>query len=155
MDKLKILIDTSVVSNLYAPEVPHLEAEALEFWGDVKAGKYEVYISSVLFQENEACPEPKRTKIREFIADIDYILIDAENSLEISKIENEIIKQGILTENHRNDCTHIACAVVAGCDVIVSWNFKHMVKRKTINGIRAINLLNGFKLIDILPPPAL
>jgi predicted nucleic acid-binding protein len=153
--KLKILIDTSVVSNLYAPEVPHLEAEALEFWEDVKAGKYEVYLSSTLFEELEECKEPKRSIIRKFITEIEFNLVNVADNSDIAKIVNEIINQCILTENNLDDCTHIACAVVSGCDVIVSNNFKHMVKRKTINGVRAINILKGFKHIDILPPPAL
>jgi predicted nucleic acid-binding protein len=155
MDKLKILIDTSVVSNLYAPEIPELEAEALRFWADVKAEKYDVYLSSVLFEELDECREPKQTLVKEFLTGLKFNLIEAENNDEIAKIENEIIKQNLITENHINDCTHIACAIFAGCDVIVSWNFRHMVKRRIINGVRAITLLYGFKTIDILPPTAL
>lgn len=38
-------------------------------------------------------------------------------------------------------------------DVIVSWNFKHMVRMKTILGVRAVNAEMGyFKLIEIVSP---
>jgi predicted nucleic acid-binding protein len=153
--KLKILIDTSVVCNLYAPDIPEIEAETWRFWDDVKAGKYEVYLSSTLFKELEDCKEPKRSIVRDFLTEIKFNLIEAEGNDEISEIENEIIKQKIITENHRDDCSHIACAVVAGCDIIVSWNCRHIVRRKTINGVRAINLLHGFKSIDIYQPSEL
>jgi predicted nucleic acid-binding protein len=155
MEKLKILIDTSVVCNLYAPEIPDKQEDTLRFWEDVKAGKYEVYLSSTLFKELEDCKEPKKSIFRNFLTEINFNIIEAEGNDEISKIENEIIKQNIITENHRDDCSHIACAVIAGCDIIVSWNCRHIVRRKTINGVRAINLLHGYKSIDIYQPSEL
>jgi predicted nucleic acid-binding protein len=155
MEKLKLLIDTSVVSNLYAPEIPQIEADTLMFWEDVKAGKYDVYLATTLFDELGNCPEPKRTRIRKFIAEIKYNLVDAKGDLKISKIIDEIINNNILSENSRDDCSHIACALVSGCDIIVSWNFKHMVKWKTINGVRKISLSKRHKLIDIYSPTTL
>lgn len=46
-------------------------------------------------------------------------------------------------------------AVVNDCDCIISWNFKHIVNIKTIQGIRAITNLEGYKNIDILSPTVL
>ena len=51
-----------------------------------------------------------------------------------------------------DDCTHIGVALSNQLDYIVSWNFKHMVNVKTVNGVRAISILNGYKTIDLVSP---
>ena len=43
-------------------------------------------------------------------------------------------------------------AVLNECDVIISWNFKHLVNIKTIQGVRKITQLKGFKDIEIINP---
>jgi len=72
-------------------------------------------------------------------------------------IQNEIInlanlyRKEILT-NEINDTIHIACASFNKLDIIVSWNFKHIVNFKTINSIHKINKENKFNIIEILSP---
>lgn len=58
-------------------------------------------------------------------------------------------------QNVKNDCQHIAAAVVTECNCIISWNFKHQRNIKTIHGVRAITNLTGYKPIDILSPTVL
>lgn len=43
-------------------------------------------------------------------------------------------------------------ATVAGADIVVSWNFKHIVHFEKIAGYNAVNLLNGYKSIAIFSP---
>ena len=42
--------------------------------------------------------------------------------------------------------------MINGCDIITSWNFKHIVNIQTINGTRTISQLKGYKDINILNP---
>ena len=70
-------------------------------------------------------------------------------------LANEIIKLGILTQKSIEDCQHIAIAIENDCDVIISWNFKHMVNIRTVKGIRAISSLKGYKTIEIMTPETL
>ena len=51
-----------------------------------------------------------------------------------------------------DDATHVAAASVLGCTAIVSWNFKHMVKLKTIVGVTGVNRLMGYGEIEIITP---
>ena len=60
-----------------------------------------------------------------------------------------------LKEKHIDDCRHIAGAIVSGCDVIVSWNFKHIVNYKTQMGVKAVTALEGYKELLIYTPAAL
>jgi hypothetical protein len=48
-----------------------------------------------------------------------------------------------------NDRLHIAAAMTEGCHIIVSWNFKHLVNIRTIDGIRVIAALNNYNPVDI------
>jgi len=50
------------------------------------------------------------------------------------------------------DCFHIAFATIHNTDVLVSWNFKHIVNLQRKTGYNAINLINGYKPIEIFTP---
>lgn len=61
----------------------------------------------------------------------------------------------MLKEKSRDDLRHISLAVIAECDYIISWNFKHFVNIRTINKVQAVNKLVGYHDISILPPSML
>ena len=73
----------------------------------------------------------------------------------ISATVIKIVEAGILSRKSMDDCQHIASAILADCDVIVSWNFKHIANLKTIRGIKIITALEGYKDILLYPPTAL
>ena len=62
---------------------------------------------------------------------------------------------GILTKKSYDDCQHIGAAIVSECDCIISWNFKHIVNVKTIQGVKAVTTYEGYKDLMIYPPSAL
>lgn len=71
---------------------------------------------------------------------------------QINNLAHEIIKQNILTSKSFDDCLHIAYAILSNCDIILSWDFKHMVNLKTITGIRCITYAKRYNSIDIYAP---
>jgi predicted nucleic acid-binding protein len=151
--KLKLYLDTSVISHLFAEDTPDKMGDTLRLWDEIKMGLYDVFISDVVIEEVMRCPQPKQDILFEHLAEIDYSR--EEITVEINELATQIIKLGILKEKSRDDCLHIATAVVSQCDYILSWNFKHMVNVKTINGVRAITNLCGYKNIDIIQPTML
>ncbi|RKI39144.1 hypothetical protein D7V86_21280 [bacterium D16-51] len=58
-------------------------------------------------------------------------------------------------EKSFDDCQHIAAAILAGCDIIISWNFKHIVNVKTVKSVKVITTLEGYKDLLIYPPSVL
>lgn len=153
MRKLKVYLDTSVISHLLQEDVPEKMADTLQLWDMFKDGKYEVYLSTVTLEEVSACPEPKRSALRDYMGQIDFMILDVTE--EVSEVAQKIIDIGILNQKCFDDCQHIGAAVVNNCDCIISWNFKHIVNIKTIHGVRAITNLIGYKAIDILSPSVL
>ena len=77
---------------------------------------------------------------------------ELEITEEIKMLANKYIEQGIIPLKYEDDALHIAIASVNGLDIIVSWNFKHIVKAKTKREVAGINLLLGYKEIDIYSP---
>jgi len=51
---------------------------------------------------------------------------------------------------HIEDAVHIAVTTVNSLDILVSWNFEHIVKLKTKREVNAINVLLGYNQIEIV-----
>ena len=153
MRKLKVYLDTSVISHLLQEDVPEKMADTRQLWEMFKAGKYDVYLSTVTLREIEKCSEPKKTQLIDHLNEIRFTTLDITE--DITNVAKKIIEMGILTQKSFDDCQHIGAAVINECNCIISWNFKHIVNIKTIHGVRAITNLTGYKTIDILSPTVL
>lgn len=153
MRKLKIYIDTSVISNLTADDAPEQKEYSLKLWKEIKDSVYEVYISGLVLVEIQRCPEPKRTILNEYLTEIQYKDIQLDE--ETAQIAREYIEAGIIPVKYEEDALHIAAAVIHNCNAVVSWNFKHMVKLKTIIGVNGINKGMGYGEIEIISPLSL
>jgi hypothetical protein len=58
----------------------------------------------------------------------------------------------VLGPRYRADMLHIALATVAEVDLLVSWNFKHIVRFDKIRLFNAANLEQGYKPLVIHSP---
>lgn len=153
MRKLKVYLDTSVISYLSQEDAPERMKDTLELWKDFVNEKYEIYLSQVTIDEIEKCSEPKRSILYDYLSDVEYTKLEINE--EIVELAQKIIDMGILKPKSFDDCQHIAAAVINACDCIISWNFRHIVNIKTIRGVRAITNLEGYKGIDIINPSVL
>ena len=150
MNKIKIYLDTSVISHLEAEETPEKMQDTVDLWQELIRGQYIVTISDLTIVELSQCPEPKRTLLFEHLSAIDFV--EVREIPESITLADEYIKYGVLNPKSRDDCRHIAIATITGCKYIVSWNFKHFVNIKTINKVQAVNKLMNYNEINILPP---
>lgn len=152
--KTKIYLDTSVLSYLKQDDSPERTAATNSFWEELKnRDDLDIYLSDVTIAELSECYEPKRSFMQEKLKEIQFTLLEKDDEAE--RLASQIIELGILTDKSHDDCLHIAIAVLESCNYIVSWNFKHLVNVKTINGVRAITNLKGFAPIDIITPEML
>lgn len=70
----------------------------------------------------------------------------------IIQLAENYLKQKIISEKCREDALHIATATILKIDVLVSWNFKHIVNINRIKRFNGVNLLNGYNTIEIRSP---
>lgn len=152
-NKLKVYLDTSVISYLDQIDAPEKMLETRQLWNLLKQGKYDIYISDIVLEELAECNEDKQVLLGKYLQEIQYTLIEtSEKTIDLAE---KIINFGVLKQKSYEDCQHIAAAILAGCDLITSWNFKHIVNVKTIRGIKIITTAEGYKDLMIYPPTAL
>jgi len=147
--KPRIYIDSSVIGGYFDEEFKELTKR---FFDKVLAREYYVYFSEV--NETELILAPKH--IRELKERIPqdcyrYIELDAESK----HLADNYVKEKVLGRGSYNDAYHIALASVNRLDVLVSWNFKHIVNYNKIKLFNSINLKLGYPLIDIRTPAEL
>ena len=155
MKKLKIYLDTSAIG--YLDEQTSLKEmnDMLALWDKIKLHEYDVALSEITLIEINGNKNLEKVKtLVRFLSEIPYDTLEVNE--EVNRIAALVKSNGLLTsDKHQNDRLHIGCAVVYGCDILVSLNFKHLVNVKTIKGVRGIASLGGYGNIDIVPPTML
>ncbi|GHS92124.1 hypothetical protein FACS1894139_09310 [Planctomycetales bacterium] len=154
MKKLKIYLDTSVVSMLDQQDAPERMAQTHQLWDKIKGDKFDVVISDVVLREINDCDSAKRRVLLRYLAEIKYQEIATDTAVMITVAE-QFVDFGILKQKSIDDCRHIAAAIVSDCDVIVSWNFRHIVNHKTITGVKTLARLNNYGDMLVYAPTVL
>lgn len=150
MKKLKIFLDTSVYSALFDERDLSRQKQTQDFWKDIE--EYELYYSDINIEEIDAVINEKlKEKLKALLMKGQKI----EISKEVNNLTIKYIKESLIPEKYENDALLVALTSVHSLDILVSWNFKHLVKRKTRIGVNLINLKEGYKSIEILAPPEL
>lgn len=67
-------------------------------------------------------------------------------------LAEQYIRQEVVSHRMLADALHIAVATIAKVDVLVSWNFKHIVNLDRIHGFNAVNLRLGYAMSEIRSP---
>ena len=144
--KLKIYLDTSV-PNAYVDDKNPVRQEATKgLW--TRLNQYEVFISDLLVEEIEAIGDKiKKNHLLDLIKGFERL---PNTGKEIESLAEEYVRNGIIPVKHIEDAIHIAVATVYSIDVLVSWNFEHIVKLKTKREVNAINVLLGYNQLEII-----
>jgi len=116
---------------------------------DIENGLFRGVISDIVEAEIADSPENVREQFLEFFKINPEILKVNEEAIALVEI---YLEHKILSEKFRNDMLHIALATVADVDILVSWNFRHIVRHDKIRQFNAINLSQGYHVINIYSP---
>jgi predicted nucleic acid-binding protein len=144
--KLRIYVDTSVVGGCFDDE---FDEASLALFDEIKAGKFILVISSLTTKELKQAPEKVRKVLAELPSEMVEIIPDYP---EIIQLRDAYLSANVVGPASSADAQHIAAASVAEVDMVVSWNFKHIVHYDKIAGYHSVNLLNGYKQILIYSP---
>ena len=143
---LRIYVDTSVIGGCFDAEFSSWSRGLMQ---DFRLGTFRPVLSEVTAAEIRPAPEPVRLQYAELLsADAEMIDVNDE-SLDLMDAYQT---REVLAPRFRNDMLHIALATVADVDVLVSWNFRHVVRLEKIRLFNAINLELGYKSIQIRSP---
>ncbi|MFQ5897862.1 MAG: PIN domain-containing protein [Candidatus Methylomirabilia bacterium] len=146
--KLGIYLDTSVVSAYVDDRLSERKQATVEFWGRLR--DYEVAISELTLTEIQATGAPE---VREQMTRLVHPFSVLPTEEETRRLAQEYVRRGVFSPGTTEDSLHVAVAVVSRQDILVSWNFRHLVNRRRRALINEVNILMGYPTIEILAPP--
>jgi hypothetical protein len=142
----RVYIDTSVVGGNFDKE---FSEDTLPFFKRVMNGEITIIVSDLLEAELLRAPE--------FVKELlDNLPETSKETIKLSEeaimLADKYIEAKVVGRTSRADCQHIAIATLCHADVLVSWNFKHIVNLDRIRGYNGINFQNGYQMIEIRTP---
>ena len=144
MKILRIYIENSVIGGYFDEE---FKENTQKLFDKFKNGIYKPIISSHVIAELEnGAPEHIIENLKTL--DFEEYLVNDE----MIKLAEKYIEQKIVSENYYSDALHIAVATVTGVDVLVSWNFKHIVNLNKIKMFNSVNIKEGYNILEIRSP---
>ena len=146
MKKLRVYLDTSVIGGCFDEEFANSSNGLMK---DFRLGHFIPVLSGAVAAEIEGAPP--------MVQEIYYELIDS--GAEMIEVNEEVIrllelfrKAKILSQKFEKDMTHIALAMVHEVDVLVSWNFRHIVHFDKIRQFNHTGRRAGYDPIAIYSP---
>ena len=108
-----------------------------------------IIVSDVLEQEVNKAPQ----RVRDFLGSFSESQIERIiSTVESNKLATQYVTENVVGESSLDDCRHIALATLAHADVLVSWNFKHIVNVDRIRGYNSVNEKQWYPRIEIRTP---
>lgn len=148
--KQRIYLDTSVLSALGDRRAPDRQALTAEFFG--RLAEFDASASDLTRREIERIRfADRRAEVLGLLAGLSIIPVMPE----AEALAEKYLASGIFPPAAPEDALHVAIAVLGRQDVLVSWNFKHLVNQRRRAAIASLNQSLGLRTPAILPPPEL
>jgi len=142
----RFYFDTSVFGGVFDTE---FEEQTLQLFERVKLGKIICVYSDLTETELVNAPE----KVRLFFKTLPYQFLERTIvNDEILALATKYIEEKVVGQTSFDDCVHIATATINKADILVSWNFKHIVNVYRIRGYNSINLRMNYSTLEIRSP---
>jgi len=146
MKRLRIYADTSVIGGCLDAE---FEVESRRLLELARQGTLTLLVSDLLLEELALAPESVQAHLAAVpTASLEPLMRTPESA----RLRDAYVDAGVLPATSSNDAHHVALATVARADLLVSWNFKHLVHFDKMRGFNAVNLREGYGPIEIHSP---
>jgi len=142
----RIYLDTSVIGGCFDAE---FEVWSNSLLKDINSGIFTGVTSEVVEAEIADAPKNVQEKFIEFLDMNPEVLKINDETL---SLVGSYLEYDILPKKFRIDMLHIALATIANVDILVSWNFAHIVRYDKIRQFNAVNLRQGYHFLDIYSP---
>lgn len=144
---MTLYLDTSVISALFDSRNPERQEITKEFFATRTTDR--ILISELTLVEISHTPDAQlRNEMHEISERFEAVPV-AEQA---DRLSLRYIKGGAIAKAYQADAYHVAVAVMAKADMVVSWNFRHLVRRKTRDIVNMINTMAGYPHIEIVAP---
>jgi predicted nucleic acid-binding protein len=142
----RLYFDTSVFGGVFDIE---FEEASLQIFEMVKIGKITCVFSDLT--ESELLDAPER--VRNYFVGLpkkrmERVVVNDE----ILSLASKYIEEKVVGQTSFDDCVHIAAATINRVDILISWNFKHIVNVYRIRGYNSINIRSNYQSLEIRSP---
>lgn len=142
----RVYVDTSVIGGCFDVEFAPWSNGLFK---DFRLGLYRPVVSDVVAAEVDEAPERVQQRYEELLElEAEILEVDAE----VLRLADTYQARKILTPKYYEDGLHIALATVADVDLLVSWNFRHIVHYEKIHRFSAVNEELGYSPLQIYSP---
>ena len=142
-----LYLDSSVFGGYYDKEFTKWSKALIDTI--IREDDYHIIFSEVLDGELADAPEQVKNLALDIPGNKTYFVALEDSAIALA---DAYIEDGVVGKTSRADCLHIALATLNNADVLVSWNFNHIVNYKKIRGYNAVNYKFGYKILDIRTP---
>ena len=138
-----IYIETSIPSFYYETR-PETNFQAMRNWTrewwDIAQLRDELVTSDPVMVELERAPEPKRSEAMALLATLP-LLDDVEA---VDEIVAAYFHHKLMPRDAEGDARHLALATFHDCDILTTWNCRHIANANKQEHIRRVNSSLGF-----------
>jgi hypothetical protein len=142
---LRVYLDTSIFGGVFDAEFARASGRLFDRIGQ---GVFDPVISVIVAEEITDAPPRVQQLYRRVARTAELWPVDEA----VLSLRDAYLEAGIITEQWSADALHVAIATVAECEMIVSWNFKHIVNFRRIPLYNAVNEKMGYRRIGIFTP---
>jgi predicted nucleic acid-binding protein len=146
---IKAFIETSMFNYNFDDDREH-HLDTVAFFAACLAGRFEPYTSAYVIDEILAAPEEKQLKMLSLIDRYGMTVLPASNV--IDNLALLYLYEGALPRKSLTDASHIASATIHNLDLVVSLNFRHVVRPRTEKMTGEINIRLGYKPVQLSSP---
>jgi predicted nucleic acid-binding protein len=138
-------VDASVFGGVFDDEFAE---DSRVFFEQVEQGRFVVLTSGAVADELAQAPAEVRELFERVLPQAELVEVnEATWALQAAYLDARI-----LTTKWADDALHVALATLAGADLIVSWNFRHIVHFEKVSRYNAVNVLHGYREVAIHSP---
>ncbi len=125
------------------------DAPSRAFMDAVTKGRIIAMVGATTLAELAQAPQ----RVRAVLADLPATgVVRCGINAEVEELRDAYLDAGVLAPRWRDDATHVATATVHDADVLVSWNFRHIVNFDKIRLFNAVNIRMGYAQVAIHSP---
>lgn len=146
MKRLRVYVDTSVIGGCLEPK---FEAASRKLLDHARSGSIVLVVSTITREELKLAP-PEVQHVLHALSGAAVENVDVPP--EALDLADAYIRAKVIGPGMMSDAQHIATATVHRADVLVSWNFKHIVNLARVHGYNSVNLREGYPLLEIRTP---
>lgn len=146
---LKIYLDSTIPNYAFNKHTPEKQRAASSLFQLICQKRMQAFISQVVLNEIFHTPNSqKRKQMLNLVKDCNVLKLN----LKTYNLAQTYIKKQIIPAKNFDDAQHIAIATIYKLNALVSYNFEHILRLKTINAINIINKQLGYQEIALVVP---